>query len=251
MYAGLEAFPRRILWPMAAAYFSGLLLTCVGLVTYSQQSILPALLNGLGMLLMGIVLFIFISIFMRMIRTRGKLPEKVARLAPSPEVAIQNYQKHLSTERNKYGPFVALVASAYIWALLASIFLIVDGFFMLFGLTPFFTIDAIRHALAVGFITLLICGISPRIIPGFSGGKITSPLLVSATLWLGNIAALLRVGSLLLVAILATVSIAGGSLYSILFGLSGPFGLALAICLAINLWPALRPGINKKQPAKM
>ncbi len=251
MYAGLGAFPRRILWPMAATYFSGLLLASVGLVTYTRQSTLPAIFNGLGKLLMGIVLLIFISVFMRMMRTRGKLPEKVARLAPSPEVAIQNYQKHVSAERNKYGPFVALVASAYMWALLASVLLIVDGLFTLFGQTLFFTIDAIRHTLAVGFITLLICGISPRMIPGFSGGKIISPALVSATLWLGNIAAFLRVGPLLLVAMLATVSFAGGSLYSILFGLSGPFGLALAICLAINLWPALWPERNEKQSANV
>jgi hypothetical protein len=115
---------------------------------------------------------------------------------------------------------------------------------MLFGQDPFFAIDAIRHSLAVGFITLLICGISPRMIPGFSGGKIASPTIVSATLWLGNTAALLRVGSLLLATELATISFAGGSLYSILFGLSGPVGLALAICLAVDLWPALWPKGN-------
>ena len=223
----------------------------IGSVTYTQQSTLPVILNGLGLLLMGLVLLIFISIFIRTMRTRGKIPDKVARLSPSPAVALQNYQHHISDERYKYGPFVALVASAYMWALLASILLIVDAILMLLGQTPFFAIDAVRHTLAVGFITLLICGISPRMIPGFSGGKIVSAALVGATLWLGNIAAFLRVGSLLLVAILTTVSVAGGSLYSILFGLSGPFGLALAICLAINLWPALWPDAKEKQPAKM
>jgi uncharacterized protein involved in response to NO len=245
MYAGLEAFPRRILWPMAGVYFSGLVLASAGMLASSQQSPWPGVLNGLGMLLMGIVLLIFISVFMRMMRTRGRLPEKVVRLAPSPEVATQNYQKHVRVERSTYGPFVALVASAYTWALLGSVLLILDGLSMLFGQTPFFTIDAIHHSLTVGFITLLICGIAPRMIPGFSGGKIASPSLVSATFWLGNTAALLRVGSLLLATVLATISFAGGSLYSILFGLSGPVGLALAICLAVNLWPALWPkGIN-------
>jgi uncharacterized protein involved in response to NO len=251
MYAGLEAFPRRILWPLAGVYFSGLVLTSVGMLAGSQQSAWPGVLNGLGMLLMGIVLLIFISVFMRMMRTRGSLPEKVVRLAPSPEVAIQNYQKRISVERNTYGPFVALVASAYIWALLGSVLLIVDGLPMLFGQTPFFAIDAIRHSLAAGFITLLICGISPRMIPGFSGGKIASPALVGATLWLGNTAALLRVGSLLLATVLATISFAGSSLYSILFGLSGPVGLALAICLAVNLWPALWPQVIDPQSANM
>ncbi|HEX9134073.1 MAG TPA: hypothetical protein VF844_17410 [Ktedonobacteraceae bacterium] len=241
MYAGLVAFPRRILWPLAGVYYTGLVLISIGTLAGSQPSAWPGALNGLGMLLMGGVLLIFISVFMRMLRTRGRLPEKVARLAPSPEAAVRNYQKHVSDERNAYGPFVALVASAYLWALLGGVLLVVDGLTMLFGQTPFFAIDAIRHSLAVGFVTLLICGISPRMIPGFSGGKIASPGLVSATLWLGNTAALLRVGSLLLATVLATISFAGGSLYSILFGLSGPVGLALAICLVVNLWPALRP----------
>lgn len=241
MYAGLEAFPRRILWPLAGIYFSGLVLICAGTLASSQQAAWPGVLNGLGMLLMGVVLLIFISVFMRMMRTRGHLPEKVARLAPSPEAAARTYQKHVRDERNAYGPFVALVASAYMWALLGGVLLIVDGLTMLFGQTLFFAIDAIRHSIAVGFITLLICGISPRLVSGFSGGKIASPALVSATLWLGNTAALLRVGSLLLATTLAAISFAGGSLYSILFGLSGPVGLALAICLLANLWPALWP----------
>jgi len=251
MYAGLEAFPRRILWPLAGVYFSGLVLTSVGMLAGSQQSAWPDVLNGLGMLLMGIVLLIFISVFMRMMRTRGRLPEKVARLAPSPEAAKRNYEKRVRDERNTYGPFVALVASAYIWALLGSVLLTIDGLTMLFGQIPFFAIDAIRHSLAVGFITLLICGISPRMIPGFSGRKIASPALVGATLWLGNTAVLLRVGSLLLATVLATISFAGGPLYSILFGLSGPVGLALAICLAVNLWPALWPKVIDLQSANM
>jgi len=240
MYAGLEAFPRRILWPLAGLYFTGLALTSAGTVAGSLQTAWPGVLVGLGMALMGLVLLIFVSVFISMMRTRGRLPERVARLAPSPEAAARTYQKRISDERSTYGPFVALVASAYMWALLGGVLLIVDGLTMLLSQAPFFAIDAIRHTLALGFITLLISGISPRMIPGFSGGKIASPGLVRATLWLGNTEALLRVGSLL-APVLVIPSLAGYTLYSILFGLSGPVGLALAICLAINLWPALWP----------
>ena len=251
MYAGLEAFPRRILWPLAGVYYAGFVLLSVGIIAGSQQATWSGLLTGFGTLLLGIVLLIFISVFMHMMRSRGRLPEKVARLAPSPEVARQNYQKHVRVERNTYGPFVAVVASAYMWALLTSVLLILDGLVMLLGQNPLFAIDAIRHSVAVGFITLLICGISARMIPGFSGGKIASPALVAATLWLGNTAALLRVGSLLLATALATISIGGGSLYTVLFGLSGPFGLALAICLAVNLWPALWPKADREKSTNM
>jgi uncharacterized protein involved in response to NO len=193
------------------------------------------------MVLLGIVLLLFINIFLRMMRRRGRLPQRVTQLAPSPLAATQAYQNRIRTERSTYGPFVALVASAYLWALLGGILLIVDGLTLLFGTGPLFAIDALRHSLTVGFITLLICGIAPRMLPGFSGGAIASPGLVSATLWLGNMAALLRVGSLLLAPILIGPLIAGFSLYDMLFGLSGPIGLALALCLTINLWPAIWP----------
>ena len=235
MYAGLEAFPRRILWPLAGIYFTGLVLTVLG----SQLTLFSRILTDVGMLLIGLVLLTFTIVFMRMMSIRGRLPRKVAQLAPSPEAAAQTYKKKISGERSAYGPFVALVASAYLWAMLASALLIADGLTLFFAGAPFFAIDAIRHSLAIGFITLLICGIAPRMLPGFSGKKIASPTLVSATLWLGNAAALLRVSSILLAPLLTTINIAGISLYAILFGLSGQTGLALVICLAVNLWPAL------------
>ena len=82
-------------------------------------------------------------------------------------------------------------------------------------------------------------------LPGFSGGRIRSPQLVSATLWLGNAAAILRVGALILAPLLALAGSAGTTVGVLAFGLSGPVGLALAICLAWNLWPVLRLGDGK------
>ena len=81
--------------------------------------------------------------------------------------------------------------------------------------------------------SLLICGIAPRILPGFSGGTIRSATLVSAMLWLGNLAAVLQVGPLLLAPWLVIGSFNVGQ---VAFGCSGIVGLALAW----NLWPALR-----------
>ena len=97
-------------------------------------------------------------------------------------------------------------------------------------------LDAIRHSLALGFITLLICGIAPRMLTGFSGASIRSAGLVTATLWLGNAAALLRLSAYWLPPLVGD----GTALQAALFGLSGPLGLALITCLAINLWPATR-----------
>jgi uncharacterized protein involved in response to NO len=232
MYAGLEVFPRRQLWPLAGIYYGGLATYCAGMMTGSVA------MSGLGLLGMGAALLTFIAAFLRMMRTRRRLPKKVANLAPAPEAAQHGYTQQIARNRDAYGPFVALVASAFVWALFAGALLIMDGVAGVLGADPPFAMDAVRHALAIGFVALLICGIAPRMVPGFSGGKIASPRYVTATLWLGNASALLRVGSILLAPLLARG--AGLTVESLLFGLSGPTGLALAICLALNLWPALR-----------
>lgn len=249
MYAGLEAFPPGQLFSLAFLYISGLLLFCVSLLGGWPR------LESLGSLLIGGVLIGFVSLFLRAMRTRGKLPAKVQRLAPAPEARARAYGKHISRERQSYGPFVALVASSYLWLLLGGVLLAINGASGLLGFSPPIVDDAIRHTLTIGFISLLICGIAPRMLPGFSGGTIRSARLVSATLWLGNLAAFFRVGSLLLASWLTLGTL---NLGQILFGCSGVLGLALAISLACNLWPALRSSIGpvliqpeKKAPARV
>jgi uncharacterized protein involved in response to NO len=235
MYAGLEPFPRKLFWPLAIGYFGGLALALVGIGSGIGW------LEELGMLLVGAVLLIFVGLFMRLMRARGKLPQRVAKLAPEPEAAEHHYRRQISSDRSAYGPFVALVASAYTWAIVGGALLVIDGIVGVLDLGAPFSLDAARHSLAIGFIALLICGIAPRMVPGFSGGHILSAKLVTATLWLGNSAAILRVGSLLIAPLLDALGPSGAFVDSLLFGLSGPLGLALAICLAVNLWPALFP----------
>ncbi len=238
MYAGLDGFPRRVLWPLAGAYFAGLLLLCTGVDGGPLPATWASIIAGLGMVLLGGVVLLFVGIFLGLMRRRGQLPERVARLAPSPETLARSYQQQVKKEQTNYGPFVGLVASAYLWAMLGALLLLIDGCSVLATGRELVAFDAVRHAFAIGFITLLICGIAPRMLPSFSGGKILSPKLVSATLWLGNAAAILRVGSLLFAPLLASTQ--GFAIDKFLFSLSGPCGLALAICLTINLWPTLR-----------
>jgi uncharacterized protein involved in response to NO len=240
MYAGLEPFPQRMLWPLAGGWYTGLALGLVGLTIPSA----PNWVVGLGNALMGLALMIFIGGFIRALARRGRLPRKVAAIAPEPAARQRDYHARVGQERGAYGPFVALVASAYLWALLAGALLALNGCALLVGAAPLVAPDAIRHSLALGFIALLICGIAPRMIPGFSGGRIRSARLVWATLWLGDCAALLRVGPLLVGPALVGLGSTGSAIASALFGLSGPLGLGLAACLLINLWPALRLGAN-------
>ncbi len=238
MYAGLDGFPRRVLWPLAGVYFAGLLLLRVGIDGGPLPSPWAGIIDGLAMVLLGGVVLLFVGIFLSLMRRRGHVPERVAKLAPSPETLAQTYQKQVKEEQTHYGPFVGLVASAYLWAMLGALLLLIDGCSLLAAGSELVAFDAVRHAFAIGFIALLICGIAPRMLPSFSGSKIVSPSLVSATLWLGNAAAILRVGSLLFAPLLASTR--GFVIDTLLFSLSGPCGLALAICLAINLWSTLR-----------
>jgi uncharacterized protein involved in response to NO len=243
MYAGLEPFPPRMLWPLAVAWYAGLALTITALVA-------PAAVwaSSLGGLLMGAALLVFIGGFMRALALRGRLPHKVAALATDAAGRQRDYRAKVTRERGDYGPFVGIVASAYLWAALAGALLVANGVAALAGAAPLVAPDAIRHSLALGFIALLICGIAPRMIPGFSGGHIRAAGLVWATLWLGDAAALLRVGPLLAAPALAGLGGAGANIANGLFGLSGPLGLALATCLLINLWPAL--GTARRSAAK-
>jgi hypothetical protein len=234
MYAGLTAFPRRIVWPLAGTYAGGVALLCAASVPGSGQGWAGAA-GALGNVLLAGTLLVFLAVCGGLMRRRGRLPRKVASLAPAPEAAAASYRRQVANQRVAYGPFVALIGSAYAWAAVGSVILLVNGTTALAGVgTPPVANDAARHAFAVGFIALLIAGISARMLPGFSGGAIASPRLVAAALWLGNLAALLRVGSIVV------GSLAGTSGFTeALFGLSGPLGLAFAICLAVNLWPAI------------
>jgi uncharacterized protein involved in response to NO len=176
-------------------------------------------------------MLVFTGSFLRLLRHRTHIPPRGAPHTPHTELLAERVRQRRREERRRYGPYVALIGSAYLWGSLGALLLVIDGIAsLLFGALPVM-VDAIRHSFAVGFITLLICGIAVRLVPSFSGKAIRSPRLVTATLLLGNLAALLRVGSVVLASVLP------GS--AVFFALSGPTGLALVLCLTVNLWSAL------------
>ena len=228
LYARIQPFPAKLLWILALGYFAGLIVWLLGILL---PTMLLMALSGLGLLLIGLVMLVFTGYFLYLIRNRAQLPAQIASLAPDPAAMRERVRQRRREERRNYGPYVGLIGSAYLWASVGAALLVIDGIaFLLAGVLPV-SIDTIRHSFALGFITLLICGIAVRMIPGFSSKKIRSPMLVTATLVLGNLAALLRIGSLLLAPVLP-----GSELF---FALSGPTGLVLILCLTVNLWPAL------------
>jgi uncharacterized protein involved in response to NO len=133
-----------------------------------------------------------------------------------------------------------LLRTAYAWLAVAAALLIAGGLLPL-AARPAPPLDAERHALGAGFVTLLIFGMGARLLPGFLGREhLASPRLVWATFWLGNAAALLRVGPLLVPWLLAL----GGSTPTPplpgLLALSGLLDMAAVACFGWNLWRTFR-----------
>jgi uncharacterized protein involved in response to NO len=121
-----------------------------------------------------------------------------------------------------------LIVPAYLWLGFAGLVMLAEVL-SVWGLVPRPPIDAERHALGVGLITLLILGMGVRLLPGFAGRRLYSVRLVWATVWLGNAAALLRVAPLFLPSPLSTVLLAG----------SGLLALGAVACFGWNLWRTL------------
>ncbi len=136
----------------------------------------------------------------------------------------------------EFGHFEWLVYAAYIWLVIAVTLELLTGVAALLSWGVPISSDAIRHAYLLGFVTNLILGMAVRMIPGFIKKKaVAHPKLVAATFWLGNAAALSRILPLLLPADWLEIYPVTIVISLRAFALSGIFGIAAIICLAINL----------------
>jgi uncharacterized protein involved in response to NO len=210
LFLRLRVPARRELYAVFAAYLTGFLLR-----TTSALDLPPALqlLPSLGAVILGLALVALVVVidvpFRRSLRTR----------AGQQWPAVSEYR---ASEW--------LIVPAYTWLGVAGLLMIAEGLAW-WGLAPRPPLDAERHALGVGLVTLLILGMAIRMVPGFVGQKLYSARLVWATVWLGNAAALLRVLPLFLPSSRMTMA---------LLGLSGLVGLAAVACLGWNLWRTVR-----------
>ena len=118
----------------------------------------------------------------------------------------------------------------YAWLLIAGLML---GTFSIVtlaggGLDHAF-VGAYRHALTVGFITMLMVGMAQRIVPVFRGVPLWSPLLREWTFWLLVIGNPIRV-------IGQSLSAIAGPAWLRFAGISGILELTAIVLFAINLW---------------
>jgi heme/copper-type cytochrome/quinol oxidase subunit 1 len=105
------------------------------------------------------------------------------------------------------------------------------------GSAPLITSYATLHMYFMGFISQLIFAMAVRMLPGFlHKRRVARPGLVEATFWLANASAVGRVALFLLPA--GWLSLLPGLRLGVrlAFALSGLFGLAAVLVLAINLW---------------
>lgn len=227
--------PQRELLPILISYVIGLALRLTFILEqefYLAPDVLSRL-DGTGRILQGGALLVFIWQFDLLLRR--KRPWTESKLPTPPEVAAarkptrKNYPDY-----GEFGRFELLIISAYLWLAFASAVLLVDGAAMLVSSSPLFNPDIERHAITVGFITLLIFGMAVRMLPGFSGKtRVASTRLVLATFWLGNLAALTRVLPLFMPNL-------GGA--NVALASSGMLGWFAVACLAVNLWKTFTDG---------
>ncbi|HKQ97264.1 MAG TPA: DUF1858 domain-containing protein, partial [Candidatus Polarisedimenticolia bacterium] len=118
----------------------------------------------------------------------------------------------------------------YAWLLIAGLMLGVFSIVTLRGapLDHAF-VGAYRHALTVGFITMLMVGMAQRIVPVFRGVPLWSPRFREWTFWLLAIGNPIRVVGQILSAV-------AGPAWLRFAGISGVLELTALVLFAVNLW---------------
>ncbi len=140
----------------------------------------------------------------------------------------------------EFGRFEWLLYAAYAWLALGAGLECIAGLAALGGMPSPAGPDAVRHIYLAGFISLLIFGMAPRMVPGFlHKRRVAYPALVAVTFWVAGAAAFFRVGPLVLSDLLDRVP--GGLMVSMAaFGISGLLSWTAVAILGWNLWATRR-----------
>ncbi len=184
----------------------------------------------------SVVIFLFVWKLDLLLRRRA--PWTVYRkFQPGPE---RQPTRDGLPDYGEFGRFERLLYAAYLWLLFGALLEWLTGLATMLGWNMAVSTDVIRHSYLLGFITLLILGMAPRMIPGFIQKKLASTKLVEATFGLGNAAVICRIVPLLLPEILLGKVPVAVLFSQFAFALSGILGLAAVWCLAMNLWRTAR-----------
>jgi hypothetical protein len=138
-------------------------------------------------------------------------------------------------DHGEYGRFERLLYLGYIWLLVGAALDAALGIYRAAGWPDPIDADALRHVYLAGFMSSLLIGMAPRMIPGFiHQRRIAYPGAVNVTFWLWAIGSGFRILPLLISPALSTSEVISNSL-ALIFGLSGLIGFSAIVVLAVNV----------------
>jgi len=133
------------------------------------------------------------------------------------------------------------IIASYVWFTIASLMLL--GYTLYETVTgkgvPFTFSGSYRHAITVGFISMMIFGVSARIIPVFKGVRFHSVSLLNATFLLANLGSFMRAFFQILVGIF------GGAFFKAI-GVSGWVEVIAIALFGYNLWRTMDKSLEEE-----
>jgi len=160
------------------------------------------------------------------------------RLFAKPEVDLSRESLDRSYEK--------FVKVAFAWLLFSSAMLFIIEFykFAAGAAVEHAFVGAYRHALTVGFASMMIFGYATRIIPVFKGVEIHSKKLIDAAFWLVNIGNIFRVAGQIFAGFF-------GGIFFAIIGISGFIELAGIIAFGFNIWKTLGREYEETRPVDL
>ncbi len=128
--------------------------------------------------------------------------------------------------------YAKTIRAAYVWLIIGVVILGAKPFLMAFSEQQYLFHGAANHALAVGFITMMIIGYASKMVPTFKGVNMYSIKLSDVTFYLINLGCFLRVFTQIM------IGISGGFYYS-LIGFSGWIEFVAIGVFGYNIWKTM------------
>lgn len=216
LFLRLPAPHTRTSQALGLAYAIALLVRLAGTITGQAGTHAAGAIAG-ALVTIAFVLFVDVVFRFRAPWTDRRLPYVLGERTP---------MRPGMPDRGEFGRFEWLVRGAYAWLLAGAVLELLASGGALAGGPALVPPDAARHALTLGFVTLLICGMAVRMIPGFAKRPLPAPRAVAILAVLGHAAATARVVPLLLPA---------GAAPDALLAASGLLGFGLVATLALLL----------------
>jgi len=124
------------------------------------------------------------------------------------------------------------IRTAYVWLIIGVLILGAKPFLKAFSEPQYLFHGAANHAIAVGFVTLMIIGYSSKMVPTFKGVGMYSIRLADVSFYLINIGCFLRVSTQIM------IGLSKDSYYS-LIGFSGWIELTAIGIFGYNIWKTM------------